>query len=132
MLEEELKCLKSTIKHRRGSIKIWGCLTVNGGGNLVRIDGIMNAEKYRQILVHHAVPSGKRLISNCFIFQQDNDNKHTALKVKIYLERKEQSGNVQIMKWSAQNPDLNIIESLWDYLDQRKAEKQNKIKNKHL
>ena len=35
------------------------------------------------------VPSRKHLIGNGFIFQQDNDLKHTALKVKCYLERKE-------------------------------------------
>ena len=32
------------------------------------------------------------------------------------------------MKRAPQSPDLNIIESLWDYLDQRTAEKQLKSK----
>ena len=64
-------------------------------------------------------PSGKRLIGNGFIFQQDNDPKHTALRVKSYLEQKELSGDDQ-------SPDLSSIEFLWDYFDQRKAEKQPK------
>ena len=123
--------LKLTVKHGGGSIIVWGCLIANGVGDLVRILGIVNAEKYLQILVHHTIPSGKHLISNGFIFQSNNDLKHTALKVKSYLEQKEQSGDVQIMKWSPQSPDLNIIESLWDYLDQRKATKQPKS-NGHL
>ena len=71
----------------------------------------MNAEKYRQILVHHAIPSGKHQISNGFIFQQNNDPKHISLKVKSYLKWKEQSGNDQVMIWPPQSPDLNIIES---------------------
>ena len=39
-------------------------------------------------LIHHAIPSGKRLIGNGYIFQHDNDPKHTANTVKSYLERK--------------------------------------------
>ena len=50
-------CLKPTVKHGGGSIMVWECLTANGMGNSVRIVGIMDAEKYRQILIHHATPS---------------------------------------------------------------------------
>ena len=32
------------------------------------------------------------------------------------------------MEWPPQSPDLNIIESLWDYLDKKKSEKQPKSK----
>ena len=55
--------------------------------------------------------SDKHLIDNGFIFNQDNDPKHTALWVKSYLEWKGQSKNVQVIKWPPQNPDL-IIKSL--------------------
>ena len=54
----------------------------------------MNTEKYRQILMHHAILLGKCLIGNVFIFLQGNDPKHAALKVKSYLEQKEQSEDV--------------------------------------
>ena len=47
---------------------VWGCLTANGVGDLARIDGIMNAEKYKHIRILLAFPSGKRLIGNGFIF----------------------------------------------------------------
>ena len=53
------------------------CLTANGVGDLVRIDGIMNAEKYGRILIHHAISSARRLIGSGLIFQQDNDTKNT-------------------------------------------------------
>ena len=66
---EQMKdvCLKLTVKHGGGSIMVWGCLTAHGAvGN---IDGIMNAEKFQQILIHHALPFAKCLIGNSFIFQ---------------------------------------------------------------
>ena len=30
---------------------------------------------------------------------------------------------VQVMQWLPQSPDLNIIESVWDYLDQSSKSK---------
>ena len=38
--------LKPTVKYGRVSIMVWGCLTANSVGDLVGIDGIINAEKY--------------------------------------------------------------------------------------
>ena len=52
----------------------------------------MNTEKYWLILIHHAIPSVKRLINNGFICQKDNDPKQTLLKVKSYLEQKKFCG----------------------------------------
>ena len=41
---------------------VWSCISARGVGDLFKIDDIMNAEKYRQILIHHAVPSGRQLV----------------------------------------------------------------------
>lgn len=41
-----------------------------------KTDGVMNAEKYLQILTHNAITSGKQLTGNNLIFQHDNDPKH--------------------------------------------------------
>ena len=65
-----------------------GWISASGVGDIVCIDGILNAKKYWQILIHDAIPSGKHLIGNWIIFQHDNDPKHTAHAVKSYLERK--------------------------------------------
>ena len=83
-------------------------------------------QKNRQILIHHAIPSGRRLIGPRFTFQQDNDPKYTANKVKRYLKRKEDQGVLELMEWPPQSPDLNIIEAIWDHLDRKKFEKQPK------
>ena len=36
----------------------------------------MEKKVYHNTLVRHAVPSGRRLIRDNFVFQEDNDRKH--------------------------------------------------------
>ena len=101
-------------------MQVWGCISANGVGDLVRINGVLNAEKYRQILIHHAIPSGRRMIGPKFILQQDNDPKHTAKVIKNYLQRKEEQEVLEVMAWPPQSPDLSIIQSVWDNMKRRK------------
>ena len=77
----------------------------------------MKKEQYHSILQHHAIPSGINLIDRGFIFQQDNDPKHTSKLCTSYLERKKVAGDLNIMECLPQSPDLNLIELLWEELD---------------
>ncbi|GFX08436.1 transposable element Tcb1 transposase [Trichonephila clavipes] len=73
------KNLRSTVKHGGGSVMVWGCMASNGVGNLVFIDGIMDPKLYIDILNNNLKESAKELgLDGNFIFQQDNDSKHTA------------------------------------------------------
>ncbi|KAF7647060.1 hypothetical protein LDENG_00178020 [Lucifuga dentata] len=74
------------MKHDGGSGMVWGCISTSRVRDIVKIDGIMNAEKSRQILIHYAV--GKQLIGKGFTFQHVNDPKNTANAVKSCLEGK--------------------------------------------
>jgi transposase len=72
------QCVLPTVKHGGGSVMVWGCFSYGGVGELVKVEGIMRKEQYHNILQRHAIPSGTELIGPNFIFQQDNDPKHTS------------------------------------------------------
>ena len=52
-----------------GSGQGCGCISAAGIGDLVRIEEIMNSNKYKQSLKYHSILSGRRIIGNNFVFQ---------------------------------------------------------------
>ncbi|VVC31473.1 Hypothetical protein CINCED_3A016535 [Cinara cedri] len=42
------QCVVFTVKHRGGSVTVWGCFSGRGTGHLVKIDGVMKKEQYKK------------------------------------------------------------------------------------
>ncbi len=75
-----------TVKHGGGNIMLWGCFSAKGPGQLICVKERMNGAMYRDILSENLLPSARALkMKRGWVFQLDNDPKHTARSTKEWL-----------------------------------------------
>jgi len=85
----------------------------------------MNAEMYKDILINNLSGQYADNLQLAWIFQQENDPKHTSKIVKSWLNQEA----INVLHWPPQSPDLNPTDTLRGILKQVVGQKKPATKN---
>ena len=99
-LKESL--IDQAVKHSPKKM-FWGCFSYYGVGPLKPVEGIMNSEKYLDVLTKKVIPEmARKFPEGSGIFQQDLAACHTSRKVKHFINL----NNISVLDWPGNSPDL--------------------------
>ena len=111
-------CTKSSVKFGGGSVMVFGMITNDSTGLLVRLLCKIIEIVYKEIL-KKCVPNLRNAINQPAVFMQENAPCNTAKSVKTFLSEED----FTVITWPAQSPDMNPIENVWNLLNERAKEK---------
>ena len=91
----------------------WGCITYNGVGTIIPINGNMNSVKYIETLDNHLWSVvAKNFGNSAWIFQEDNAPCCLSRQCNAWKA----DNNIPILSCPAQSPDIDVIENVWKVL----------------
>ncbi len=101
------------VAHGGGGVMVWAGVCYGQRTQVHFIDGILNAQRYRDEILRSMVVSV--IHDHHLMLQHDNARPHVARICTQFLEAE----NIPVLAWPAYSPDMSPIEHVWDALDRR-------------
>lgn len=103
---------------------VWGCFVGCVAGPVIAVKGIINSDRYIDILANTAHPFLSELGEE-YLLQEDNASVHKS----GYSDWWKRTHSISTIDWPSQSPDLNPIENLWQIVDNAIRKRPVKPKN---
>ena len=108
------KAVKPSTKHSP-KLHVWGAFSARGTFPIKIFTENLTGQLYCDILHECLVEQASVLHPDGWIFQEDNDPKHTSKVAKGFM----QDRGISRMDWPACSPDMNPIENIWSWIKRK-------------
>jgi len=127
--EHPLSYYNMSTRWDKRTVKVWGCISIDGVGPLVLYDDKMDSTTLLDIFNTDLVPEypgliGTRTRPGPLLFQQDNAGPHRHHDVIKWFE----DNHVHKIFWPPYSPDLNPIENVWGIVQDKLNEYNRDLK----